>query len=102
MLLSREKMCCAIFYQHPLAAKEKLTIQDLYGQSIILLSRGENPELDALRNELESYHPQVRIKDCSIYNMELFNRCESNNDMLVGKNITIWRWQAIPLISSVQ
>lgn len=84
MLLAREKMCCAVSYQHPLAAKEKLTIQDLYGQSIILLNRGENPELDTLRNELEACHPQVRIKDCSIYNMELFNRCESSNDMLVG------------------
>ena len=35
--LSREPLCCAVSVHHPLAAKDKLKIEDLYGENLFLM-----------------------------------------------------------------
>ena len=37
--LSREPFCCAVSIHHRLAAKDKLQIQDLYGENLLLIHR---------------------------------------------------------------
>ena len=80
--LSYKPICCAVSVLHPLAQKDRLTVEDLYGQNFILAQRGFNSHIDLLRDFLEKKHPQVRIVDVPFINIELFNRCESSGDVM--------------------
>lgn len=81
--ISREPLCCAVSIYHPLAAKTRLTIQDLYGENLLLMHRDWSRYVDELRDELWKNHPQVNLVDFDIYSVEIFNRCENSNDVLL-------------------
>lgn len=82
--LSKEPICCAVSLHHPLAQKERLTINDLYGENFMLVSKGWETCLDALRDDLINNHPQVTIKEFDFYDVSVFNQCENSNDILMA------------------
>ncbi len=82
--LANEPVSCALSVNHRLAFSDKLEISDLYGETVMLIERGWNKHTDALRDVLWSEHPQIHIKDVSFFNVDVFNRCESNNYILIG------------------
>lgn len=84
LTLSREPFCCAVSVHHQLAVKDKLTIQDLYGENLLLMCREWSHYVDALRDDIWKNHPKIRIVDFEFYNMDVFNRCESTNDILLA------------------
>lgn len=87
--LFRAPICCAVSLSHPLAAKERLAVTDLYGESFMIISRGQMKQADALRDDLARNHPQIRIVDFDFYNTEIFNRCENGNSLLMA--VESWR-----------
>lgn len=87
--LSREPICCAVSVQHQLAAKERLAISDLYGEDFMLIRRDWSHYVDLLRDDIWKNHPQIHIVDFDFYDTEAFNRCESNNCVLMA--IENWR-----------
>lgn len=82
--LSRKMLCCAVSVHHRLAEKDRLTIQDLYGENLLLMHRDWSHYVDELRDELWKNHPQIHIVDFDFYNLEVFNRCENSNDVLLA------------------
>lgn len=82
--LSREPFCCAVSIHHRLAAKDKLQIQDLYGENLLLIRRDWSHYVDQLRDDLWRNHPQIQIVDFDFYNMDIFNRCENSYDVLLA------------------
>ena len=82
--LSREPFCCAVSIHHPLALKEKLQIDDLYGQNLLLMHRGWSSYVDQLRDDLWKNHSEIHIIDFDFYNTNIFNRCENTNDVLLA------------------
>ncbi len=84
MELSNEPFCCAVSIHHRLAAKERLTVEDLYGENLLLMHRDWSHYVDKLRDELWKNHPEVHIVDFEFYNMDVFNRCENSNDVLLA------------------
>ena len=82
--LSREPFCCAVSIHHRLAAKDKLQIQDLYGENLLLIHRDWSHYVDQLRDDLWRNHPQIKIMDFDFYNMDIFNRCENSYDVLLA------------------
>lgn len=86
---SHESLCCAAGINHPLAQKDKLSVSDLYGQNLMLITRGQMGEADALRDWLTVKHPQVNIIDFDFYNTEVFNSCENGNNLLMA--VPTWR-----------
>ncbi len=86
---SHESLCCAAGINHPLAQKNKLSVSDLYGQNLMLITRGQMGEADALRDWLTVKHPQVNIIDFDFYNTEVFNSCENGNNLLMA--VPTWR-----------
>lgn len=82
--LSREPFCCAVSIHHKLAAKEKLQIQDLYGENLLLMHRGWSHYVDQLRNDIWQNHSQINIVDFDFYSMNIFNRCENSFDVLLA------------------
>ena len=81
--LSREPLCCAVSIYHPLAAKTKLTASDLHGQTLLMMHRNWSLYVDELRDELWQGHPEIHIVDFNIYSMDIFNRCENSQDVLL-------------------
>ena len=82
--LSREPFCCAVSIHHRLAAKDKLQIQDLYGENLLLIHREWSHYVDQLRDDLWRNHPQIQIVDFDFYNTDIFNRCENSYDVLLA------------------
>ncbi len=82
--LSREPLCCAVSVHHRLAAKNKLLIEDLYGENLLLMRRDWSHYVDRLRDDLWQNHSQIHIIDFEFYDMSIFNRCENSNDVLLA------------------
>lgn len=93
--ISREPFCVAVSIHHRLAKKEKITLDDLAGENLMLMQRGWSYNGDILREDMIENHPEIHIVDFELYNIEAFNRCENNNEVLVAfKN-----WESVhPLI----
>lgn len=75
---------CAVSIHHRLATKERLTIQDLYQENLLLMHRGWSHNVDQLRDWLNEHHPQIRIVDFDFYSTEIFNHCENSQDVLLA------------------
>lgn len=82
--LSREPLCCAVSVHHPLAAKDKLKIEDLYGENLLLMHREWSRYVDKLRDDLWKNHSQIHIVDFDFYDVNIFNRCENGKDILMA------------------
>lgn len=93
--ISRVPICCAVSVNHRLAKKEKLSVQDLYGENFMLMHRGWSNYVDMLRDDLWENHSRINIVDIDFYDVDVFNRCENSNDILMA----IDNWQYIhPLL----
>ncbi len=77
--LFQPHICCAMSLRHPLARKSFLTVQDLYGEELMLIQRGWNQGFDRLRDDLQRLHPQVHITDFDFFKLSVFNECENSN-----------------------
>ena len=88
--ISREPICGAVSIHHRLGQKESLTVQDLYGESLMLMRREWSHYVDLLRDDLWKNHPQIHIVDFDFYDVEAFNQCENNNCVLMA--IENWRY----------
>jgi len=82
--LSREPFCCAVSIHHRLAAKDRLTIQDLYGENLMLMKRDWSRYVDDLRDDIWQNHSQIHIVDFEFYSMDVFNRCENGNNVILA------------------
>lgn len=98
MQVSEEAFCCAVSLQHRLAAKERLTIKDLYGENLLVMRRGWSGNMDMLRADLQENHPEIHVTDFDFYDLEVFNRCENSNDVLIA----IKNWESVhPLMKII-
>lgn len=84
LALSQEPFCCAVSIHHKLAAKDKLQMQDLYGENLLLMCRGWSHYVDRLRDDIWQNHSKINIVDFDFYNMNIFNRCENSYDVLLA------------------
>lgn len=82
--LVRGPFYCAVSIHHRLAAKDKLQLTDLYGENLLLMRRGWSHYVDQLRDDLWQHHPQIHIVDFDFYSMDVLNRCENSNDLLLA------------------
>lgn len=82
--LSREPFCCAVSIHHRLAVKDRLTIKDLYGENLMLMKRDWSRYVDGLRDDIWQHHSQIHIVDFEFYSMDVFNRCENGNYVLLA------------------
>lgn len=80
----------AVSREHPLAQKKLLKVQDLYGETLMMVKRGDSGANDFLRNDLERNHPQVHIEDTQMfYDLSVFNRCAETDNVLL--TIECWK-----------
>ncbi len=90
--LGRYKKMIAVSREHPLASRTRIDIEDLYGQTLMMVCRGDSGVNDFLRNDLEKNHPQIKIEDTpQFYDVSVFNRCAETGNVL----LTIECWQDV-------
>lgn len=82
--LRMEPICCAVSIHHPLAGKTRLRVEELYGENLLLMYPNWSHYVDELRDDLQKNHGQIHIQSFDFYNMEVFNRCENSNDILMA------------------
>ncbi len=89
-LLGRYKKMIAVSREHRLASKKQIDIADLYGETLMMVKKGDSGVNDFLRNDLEKNHPQIRIEDTpQFYDLSVFNRCAETGKVLL--TIECWR-----------
>jgi len=81
--LFRSAAGCAVSFHHPLAAKDELEIEDLYGETVMLMRWGATRMENAVRDDLTRNHPRVRITDLAYYNEDAFNLCEREGSIMI-------------------
>lgn len=90
--LGRYKKMVAVSREHPLANKKLIHMEDLYGETLMMVKRGDSGVNDFLRNDLETYHPRIHIEDTQqFYDLSVFNRCAETGNVL----LTLECWQDV-------
>ena len=89
LILRKEPICLAVSLDHPLSARKRLSMLDLYGQSIMLIRPGAFHEVDVLREELKTQYPEINIEEFPFYNTEIFNQCEQGSSLLMA--VECWK-----------
>lgn len=96
--VSKVNFCCAVPIHHRLAQKEKLTVDDLKGETLMIIKEGWSSYVDKLRKDLTNNYPEITLKDFPFYNVEVFNKCESENNIL----LTVEYWKNVhPLLKLI-
>lgn len=96
--ISREPFCVAVSIFHRLAQKETITLDDLAGENLLLMQRGWSYYGDILRDDIMKNYPEINMVDFDFYNVEVFNRCENNNEVLLA----FQQWKHVhPLIKMI-
>ena len=80
-------VCCAMPRSHPLAQRRRLTIQDLHGEQLMMVYRGNSAYIDAVRDDLLQNHPQVEIVDTPDYDMDVLHKCETSGCLMITAEI---------------
>ncbi|MDD7377894.1 MAG: LysR family transcriptional regulator [Lachnospiraceae bacterium] len=90
--LGRYKKMITVPREHRLAKKTCIDIEDLYGETLMMVERGDSGVNDFLRNDLEKHHPKIHIEDTPhFYDLSVFNRCAETGNVL----LTIECWQEV-------
>lgn len=88
--LGRYKKMIAVPREHRLAEKNCIDIEDLYGETLMMVRRGDSGINDYIRNDLEQNHPQIQIEDTPLfYDLSVFNRCAETGKVLLS--ISCWQ-----------
>lgn len=92
LILGDYHLCVAVPKGHRLAAKKVLSIQDLHGERLIKVKRGETERLDHFQDILRLTHPQIIVEEADYYyDLDTFNACEQNGALL----LTLDAWAEI-------
>lgn len=88
--LGHYKKMIAVSREHRLAQKECIDIKDLYGETLMMVQRGDSGTNDFIRNDLEKNHPQIHIEDTPhFYDLSVFNNCAETQKVLL--TIECWK-----------
>ena len=81
--LGTYRYCVAVPQDHPLAGKDKLTIEDMEGETLMLVRQGDSPSVDQVRAALKE-HSQIHLEDTPpFYDMEVFNSSVQTRHLLL-------------------
>ena len=84
------KKMIAVPREHRLAEKSSIDLADLYGETLMMVKRGDSGVNDFIRNDLEKNHPAIHIEDTpQFYDLSVFNRCVETGNVLL--TIECWK-----------
>lgn len=88
--LGTYKKMIAVSRKHRLAKKKIIRIEDLYGETLMMVKRGDSKINDIIRDDIEKNHPQIKIEDTPpFYDLSIFNRASETKNVLL--TIECWK-----------
>lgn len=82
--LGRCRKMVAVSRDHRLAGRERLSVSDLYGETLMMVKEGDSAVNDRIRADLKRDHPAIQIEDTSqFYDISVFNRCARTGNVLL-------------------
>ena len=91
-------LCITCAKSHPLAGRERLTLQDLHGETLWMADRGLSAYQDEIREELERNHPEIRLKSAPYLDTGTFNQLASSRELLLSAEC----WGGVhPLLATI-
>lgn len=88
--LGKYRKMIAVSREHPLASKKIIELEDLYGETLMMVQKGDSGVNDILRSDLETNHPEIQIEDTQhFYDLSVFNRCAETRNVLL--TIECWK-----------
>ena len=82
--LGRYKKMIAISREHRLSSKKMIRLEDLHGETLMMIPRGDSGVNDRIRDDLEKNHPEIRIEDTPLnYDLTVFNQCAESDRVLL-------------------
>lgn len=89
LTLGTYKKCIAMPFTHRLALKKELRLNELYGETLMMVKSGNSPINDQIRADLQKNHPQIIIEDLPhYYDISVYNRCAQTGHLLL--NLECW------------
>lgn len=90
--LGKYRKMVAVSREHRLAPRKSISMEDLYGETLMMVKRGDSGVNDFIRNEIEMHHPEIQIEDTpQFYDMSVFNCCAESGKVL----LTLECWQEV-------
>ncbi|SHJ19844.1 DNA-binding transcriptional regulator, LysR family [Desulfosporosinus lacus DSM 15449] len=90
--LGEYRFSFAVSIRHHLAQKKALSLTDLHGEQLIIVKRGTSGLIDSIRDFIMEQHPEIQIiEGPQHYSIDIFNRCEQGNEVL----LTLDAWDSI-------
>ena len=80
------KFCIAVPKHHILSKEDKLSLPDLYGETVLLFDKGDADSIDALWEEF-SRHPKITMESVSYTDIGLFNQVSRTDCLIVSLDI---------------
>lgn len=88
--LGSYKKMVAVSREHRLASKKLIKLEDLYGETLMMVKQGDSECNDLIRYDLENHHPKIHIEDTQqFYDLAVFNHCAETDKVLL--TIECWR-----------
>lgn len=87
LLINKIHLSVAVPINHPLAGRKNLSIFDLYGETLLMVERGDTSFIDILRDDLEINHPQIHIHDMPPYDISTFNYSSISGCPMISADI---------------
>lgn len=90
LIVGHCECCIAVPRKHRLAKKERLHWNDLDGETLMLVKRGDSPVLNRLHDEIETKHPGISISSVPhFYDTSIFNECGQTGCLM--ETLAIWK-----------
>lgn len=90
--IGRYRKMISVSREHPLAGKPCISLEDLYGETLMMVKQGDSETNDLIRQNLTKNHPAIQIEDTPrFYDISVFNRCIETGNIL----LTIECWQDV-------
>lgn len=88
--LGEYRKMIAVPLTHRLSSRKQLTVTDLYGETLMMVKKGDSAVNDRIRDDLTRNHPQIQIEDTpQFYDIDVFNRCAKSGHVLL--NLDCWK-----------
>lgn len=89
-VLGTKRLCISIPKKHKLAKYSNITLDDLRNETIYISKYGISKTIDDFRNKVENSNYPINFKDIEdYYNMEIFNKCNDEKQLLVS--VECWK-----------
>lgn len=84
MELKKLNHCIAVPVDHRLAGRKSITLDDLSGETLLMVTHGDSDSVDGVRREVME-HPDITIEDAGYhYDINTFNRCVQEHCTMVS------------------